>query len=82
MGSKGTMANIISVYEHYFHTIGKAPRDPSLIKLPVDTSCGRECVEAIDMAHEVMMDAKPTARRRIEDALTAMLSIYLRGRSH
>jgi hypothetical protein len=31
---KRTMANTISVYEHYFHTIGKAPRDPSLIKLP------------------------------------------------
>jgi hypothetical protein len=76
------MSNTISVYEHYMQTIGKTPQDTSLMILPIDTKCGRECTEAIDIAYAVMMDAQPAARKRIEAALTAMLSIYWRGRSH
>jgi hypothetical protein len=72
----------MNVYEYFLHHLNVRPSDDTLQELPVETSCGRDCRQAIDAAKALIVitdKADPHLKTLIVDATDGCVTTFLRG---
>jgi hypothetical protein len=69
------------LYDYFKDNLGVAPSDDTLVSLPCDSQCGRDCIKVIDAAVALLAvcDKHPDVVENIMAGVNAAVEVYWRG---
>ena len=71
-----------NIYGYFYDRLGVQPRDKTLLELPVFSTCGDDCRQAIEAAVVFLRwveRANPEKKQEVLDTLNYVVEVFWRG---